>query len=194
MFTVTTIFLFWTQCYNSTFKETLIFLKSELLSGCSPQLSKLLLKNYVLGMYTYGWFVLMFTETNSVKQLSFNWKIGKRTPLWGIFSGISTQEKFHLLHFEQLVLNNENQVIGMVEWTSVQQTSKDKEENCLVIMLTNRTRPSLVAQLVKNPLAVWETWVWSLGWENPNWRREWLPTPVFWLGEFHGLYSLWGHK
>ena len=25
---------------------------------------------------------------------------------------------------------------------------------------------SLVAQLVKNPLAVWETWVWSLGWED----------------------------
>ena len=24
------------------------------------------------------------------------------------------------------------------------------------------------------------------------WRREWLPTPVFWPGEFHGLYSLWG--
>ena len=20
-----------------------------------------------------------------------------------------------------------------------------------------------------------------------------LPTPVFWPGEFHGLYSLWGH-
>ena len=26
---------------------------------------------------------------------------------------------------------------------------------------------SLIAQLVKNPLAVWETWVWSLGWEDP---------------------------
>ena len=25
-------------------------------------------------------------------------------------------------------------------------------------------------------------------------RREWLPTPVFWLGEFRGLYSPWGHK
>ena len=24
------------------------------------------------------------------------------------------------------------------------------------------------------------------------WRRERLPTPVFWLGEFHGLYSPWG--
>ena len=26
---------------------------------------------------------------------------------------------------------------------------------------------SLVAQLVKNLLAMWETWVWSLGWEDP---------------------------
>ena len=26
------------------------------------------------------------------------------------------------------------------------------------------------------------------------WRMEWLPTPVFWPGEFHGLYSPWGHK
>ena len=28
-------------------------------------------------------------------------------------------------------------------------------------------RASLVAQLVKNPPAMWETWVWSLGWEDP---------------------------
>ena len=26
------------------------------------------------------------------------------------------------------------------------------------------------------------------------WRRERLPTPIFWSGEFHGLYSPWGHK
>ena len=26
------------------------------------------------------------------------------------------------------------------------------------------------------------------------WRRESLPIPVFWPGEFHGLYSPWGHK
>ena len=26
------------------------------------------------------------------------------------------------------------------------------------------------------------------------WRRERLPTPVFWAGEFHSLYSPWGHK
>ena len=47
---------------------------------------------------------------------------------------------------------------------------------------------SLVAQLVKNPPTVWETWVRSLGWKRP-WRRERLPPPVFWPGEFSGLYS-----
>ena len=26
------------------------------------------------------------------------------------------------------------------------------------------------------------------------WRRERLPTPVIWPGEFHGLYSPWGRK
>ena len=52
---------------------------------------------------------------------------------------------------------------------------------------------SLMAQLVKNPPAMWETWVRSLGWEDPL-RKEQLPTPVYWPGEFHGLYSPWGHK
>ena len=52
---------------------------------------------------------------------------------------------------------------------------------------------SLVAQLVKNLAAMWEIWVRSLGWEDP-WRRQRLPTPVFWPGEFHGLYSPWSHK
>ena len=51
---------------------------------------------------------------------------------------------------------------------------------------------SLVVQLVKNLPAMWETWVQSLGWEDPQ-RRERLPTPVFWPGEFHGL-SPWGRK
>ena len=49
----------------------------------------------------------------------------------------------------------------------------------------------LVAQLVKNPPAMWETWVNPWVGKIP-WRRERLPTPVFWSGEFHGLYSPWG--
>ena len=33
--------------------------------------------------------------------------------------------------------------------------------------LLQNSLASLVAQLVKNLLAIWETWVWSLGWEDP---------------------------
>ena len=52
---------------------------------------------------------------------------------------------------------------------------------------------SLGAQLIKNPPVMRESWVRSLGWEDP-WRRERLPTPVSWPAEFHGLYSPWGRK
>ena len=52
---------------------------------------------------------------------------------------------------------------------------------------------SLVAQLVKYLPAVcrpgFDPWVGKI-----PWRRERLSTPVFWPGEFHGLYSPWGHK
>ena len=59
--------------------------------------------------------------------------------------------------------------------------------------LFNRYMASFVAQLVKNPPAMRETWVQSLVWEDPL-GKERLPTPVFGPGEFHGLYSPWGHK
>ena len=40
---------------------------------------------------------------------------------------------------------------------------------------------------------MWETWVWSLGWEDPL-RRAGQPTPVFWPGESHGQRSLMGYS
>ena len=58
---------------------------------------------------------------------------------------------------------------------------------------------SLVAQLVKNPPAMQETWVQSLGWEDPlekgkathsstlDWRIPWTEEPG-------RLYSPWAHK
>ena len=48
---------------------------------------------------------------------------------------------------------------------------------------------SLMEQLVKNPPTMRETWIQSLRWEDP-WRRDWLSTPVFWPGVFHGLQSM----
>jgi len=51
----------------------------------------------------------------------------------------------------------------------------------------------LVAQVVKNLPAMgrpgFNPWVGKV-----PWRRDRLPTPVFWPGEFHGLYSPWGCK
>ena len=52
---------------------------------------------------------------------------------------------------------------------------------------------SLVAQTVKHLLAVQETWVQSLGWED-LWRRKWQPTPVLLPGKFHGWRSLVGYS
>ena len=50
-----------------------------------------------------------------------------------------------------------------------------------------------MAQLVKNPPVMQETLVQSLGWEDPLEKGK-ATTPVFWPGEFHGLYSPWGGK
>ena len=36
------------------------------------------------------------------------------------------------------------------------------------VRFRNNPWASLVAQLVKNPPAMWETWVRSLGWEDPQ--------------------------
>ena len=62
----------------------------------------------------------------------------------------------------------------------------------------NHRRPpvwaSLGAQMVKFLPAMWETWVQFLGWEDPDWRREWQPTPVFLPGEFHGQRNLEGYN
>ena len=40
---------------------------------------------------------------------------------------------------------------------------------------------------------MWDTWIRSLGWEDPLEKGK-ATHSVFWLGEFHALYSLWGCK
>ena len=60
------------------------------------------------------------------------------------------------------------------------------------------SRASLAAQKVKNLPAVPETWVWSLGWEDPL-EKKMATHSVILPGEIHGQrtlagYSPWGHK
>ena len=52
---------------------------------------------------------------------------------------------------------------------------------------------SLVAQLVKNTPAMQEILVHPWVGKIP-WRRERVPTPIFWPEELRELYSPWGHK
>ena len=76
-----------------------------------------------------------------------------------------------------------------------------------VLYFSNLLRASLVAQLVKNPLAMWEPWVWSLGQEDPlkkgkathssilAWRIPWntvhgIAKNQTWLSDFHRPYNL----
>ena len=51
----------------------------------------------------------------------------------------------------------------------------------------------LGAQTVKSPPVMWETQIHFPVGKIP-WRRKRLSTPVFWPGEFRGLYSPWGRK
>ena len=58
-----------------------------------------------------------------------------------------------------------------------------------MLLNTSLFRASLVAQVVKNLPATWETWVQSLGWEDPleegmathssilAWRIQWIEEP-----------------
>ena len=53
--------------------------------------------------------------------------------------------------------------------------------------------------MIKNLPAVQETWIPSLGQEDPLKERAWQLTPGFLPGEFHRErslegYSPWGHK
>ena len=54
-----------------------------------------------------------------------------------------------------------------------------------------RATVTLVAQLVKNLPAMRETWVSSVGWEDPQEKGNATHTPVFWPREFHGLAKSW---
>ena len=66
----------------------------------------------------------------------------------------------------------------------------DVKDEATFDLILSKCWASFVDQLVKNPPAMWrpgfDPWVGKI-----PWRRERLPTPVFWPGESHGLYSSW---
>ena len=79
-------------------------------------------------------------------------------------------------------------------------------ESCLILQVPffcviwhKPTMASLVAQVVKNPPAMWETWVWCLGWEDSPGDGNGNPLQYPGLENPHGQWSLvdyspWGRK
>ena len=61
-------------------------------------------------------------------------------------------------------------------------------EICYILL---RKRASLVAQLVKDLPAMWETWVLSLGWEDPLEKEKAALSSIL---AWRILYSPWGCK
>ena len=59
-----------------------------------------------------------------------------------------------------------------------------KEGPRTTVQVSGAVQFLLVAQLVKNWSAMWETLVRYLGWKDPL-EKEWLSTPVFLPGEIH---------
>ena len=59
------------------------------------------------------------------------------------------------------------------------------------IPVSHVTWTSLVAQLVVNPPAKWETWVQSLAWEVPLEKEMATHSSIL---AWRILYSPWGHK
>ena len=54
---------------------------------------------------------------------------------------------------------------------------------------------SLVAQMIKSLPAVWEIWVWSLGWEDPREKEMAIHSSILawkipWIEEPGGLQSI----
>ena len=79
-----------------------------------------------------------------------------------------------------------------------------------IIMMVNDYTMLIITRLCAKPFveidsfnALWPSCMGHLQCERPGfdpwvgkipWRRERLPTPVFWPREFHGLYSPWGSR
>ena len=60
-------------------------------------------------------------------------------------------------------------------------------------ILSQEGHLGVVVQLVKNPPAMWETWVRSLGWEDPLEKGKATHSSTL-AWRIHILYSPWGRK
>ena len=120
------------------------------------------------------------SEREIKKTISFT-TVSKRTK----HLGINLTEEERPLHWELFK-------------TLMEETEEDIQNGKICVhgleefILLKCPRASLVAQLVKNLPAMQETWVQSLGWEDPLEKEKvTLPAPVFWPGKLVTMSRIW---
>ena len=108
--------------------------------------------------------------------------------------GSSPKEILKLKHYWWWIDVKPKQQTDHADMNTERWSGKDGSETLLTRGYTGLVLP--VAQ--QERILLQFSWVWSLGCED-HLEREWIPTPVFLPGEFHGQrslvdYSLWGRK
>ena len=101
--------------------------------------------------------------------------------LWHLPEDITPAPPPHLTFQRQTSWERSSESVGAAVWVAVLYWGLFPQD------------ASLVAQLVKNPPEIRETWVWSLGWEDPLKKGKATHSSI-WPGKFHRLYGPWGHK
>ena len=71
----------------------------------------------------------------------------------------------------------------MLQFIGLQRVGQNLVNECFPGRSDGKDLPAMWGRPGFNP------WVGKM-----PWRRKQLPTPVFWPGEFHGLYTPWGLK
>ena len=139
-----------------------------------------------------GKMLLVFFFLRGIKNVSYSVSVFEACWSFGIWFGescsFSSWATFITLGLRtgSTFLSDSKSVIGSFAW--------------ICCVWGNRIWPvSLMAQMVKNLPAVWETWVWSLGWEDPlgkgvTTHSSILAWRIPWTEETGGLQSMVSQK
>ena len=110
---------------------------------------------------------------------------------WNRFSGLYARGLLPNKTVSKLTRMMYSVGLGLGLWLAKRAKNHKMSSNHFCPYVKRKIRGFSEAQMVKNLCSIWETRFDSCIGKIP-WRRERLPTPVFWPGKFHGQRSMLG--